>query len=230
MTKPDSKTITAKPKPPIDRPRDGVRTGRVIHSRTLPAAVFESMVKHLGCKPDSPAVQLAMDYAMDAIQRMDPRDPLEEMLLAQMLLTHMRVMRLNSLANQQTEPGKIRTVNEYADRATNTYRRLMLALAEYRRPPLAAGAPTVGQANIAHQQVVQNFHGPAQPGGGNENATNEQGCIHQPDTCRPTLSADTGGAGIPAGERPAGAALGSVHGSTDASGQGTGKDERPQAR
>ncbi len=93
------------------------------------------------------------------------------MLIAQLLFTHSRITRLTYLANQQDSPKSIAILNEYADRATNTYRRQMLALAEYRKPPRQGDTIAfVNQANIAGQQVVQNG------GRADEKSTNEQGC------------------------------------------------------
>ena len=57
-------------------------------------------------------------YAEDLLERMAPRDPMEEMLVNQALLAYARVMHLSSLANQQTTLDAIRIVNEYADRAS----------------------------------------------------------------------------------------------------------------
>jgi hypothetical protein len=47
-------------------------------------------------------------------------------------------------------------INEACGRAANTYRRLMLAIAEYRRPAGAEAPVAIRQASIAKQQVVQN--------------------------------------------------------------------------
>lgn len=105
------------------------------------------------------------------VEKMAPRDPVEEMLVSQLMLIHGRVVRLSHLAQQQLDYDQIRNINELADRASNTYRKLALALAEYRRPAKGSSVTEIQQANIANQQVVMNgcTHEP-------ENATNEQGC------------------------------------------------------
>jgi hypothetical protein len=109
-------------------------------------------------------------YVDDCMERMAPRDPVEELLVSQLLLTHGRVVRLSHLAQQQLNYEQIRNINELADRASNTYRKLALALAEYRRPARGSPITAIQQANIANQQVVMNGHTHEQ-----ENATNEQG-------------------------------------------------------
>jgi hypothetical protein len=85
----------------------------------------------VGMLPE-PLAQSSMLYVDDLIERMAPRDPAEEMLVVQLVLTHARVLYLTDVANRQERLESIRTVHEYADRASNTYRRLMLALADYR--------------------------------------------------------------------------------------------------
>jgi len=173
----------------------------------------------------------AMLYARDMLERMATRDPMEEMLIAQALAAHARVMHLTSLANTQERLESIRTVHEYADRATNTDRRLMLALAEYRKPPRAGDSFTaIKQANIAGQQVVMNSEKSPR-----ENATNEQGSSHAhtnhhaPKTPE-ALPADTGGPGIPASVRGPRAAVGASHGPDDTRGQGPKPVERLETR
>jgi len=105
------------------------------------------------------------------MERIAPRDPVEEMLVSQLLMTHARVVRLSHLAQQKLSYDEIKNINELADRASNTYRRLMLGLAEYRRPARGTPINEIQQANIANQQVVMNGCTHER-----ENATNEQGC------------------------------------------------------
>ena len=88
---------------------------------------------------------------------MKPRDVIEEMLIVQMAWTHARLARLSAVAMDQTQTQNVRVVNEAADRAANTFRRQMLALAEYRKPPRSDAFVAIKQANVAAQQVVQNL-------------------------------------------------------------------------
>jgi hypothetical protein len=106
---------------------------------------------------------------LDLFERFKPRDSIEEMLVAQMIQTHARLMYLNTFAHQQKNIKWAVMMHEAADRAANTFRRQMLALSEYRRPPREKSFTAIGQANIAHQQVVQNRISE------NANTTNEQG-------------------------------------------------------
>jgi hypothetical protein len=170
--------------------------------------------------------QSSVAYAEDLLERMAPRDPAEEMLITQMLMAQVRTLHLTSLANQQTELDSLRVVNEYADRASNTYRRLMLALAEYRRPARAGDSFTaIAQANIAGQQLVVNERDQF------EKATNEQERDQDGDRENPpALSADPGGTEVTAGVSPQGPALEVLHRSANDEGQSTKSDERLEAR
>jgi hypothetical protein len=98
-------------------------------------------------------------FVDDCVERMAPRDPVEELLISQLLLTHGRVVRLSHLAQQKLSYDEIRNLNELADRASNTYRKLMLALAEYRRPARGSSITAIQQANIANEQVVMKWMG-----------------------------------------------------------------------
>ena len=80
----------------------------------------------------------------------------EEMLVIQAAWTHARLARLSSIAHSQENRENLQAVHEACDRAANTFRRQMLALAEYRRPAQANSFVAIRQANVASQQVVQN--------------------------------------------------------------------------
>ncbi|MCE2968097.1 MAG: hypothetical protein ACK55O_02975 [Phycisphaerales bacterium] len=159
-----AKPLTA---PPAAKSPDDLAHARAVHGAAVPSAIYGSaLTTLLGEEFQAESIT----YARDAITRMAPRDAAEEMLIVQLLLTHARVMRLTTLANQASAAESLRILNEYADRASNTYRRLMLALAEYRRPPRTGDTfAVVKQANIASQQVIQNHENTTR------NATNEQG-------------------------------------------------------
>ena len=156
---------------------------REVHGKAMAGIVYANALTHRIAKmfPKS-LTKSALVYMDDLIKRMAPRDPVEEMLVVQMLLTHARVLHLTDWANRQESLEKLRGVNECADRASNTYRRLMLALPEYRHPPSMSSFTAIGQANFATQQLIQTNEAGT--------TTNEQGCeAHQ----APLLSADTSG-------------------------------------
>lgn len=209
---------------------NSARTRQLMHGRIAPAAVYANALtpRLLYVLDELERPGEAMDYAKTLIEKMNPRDPAEEMLVAQMLMAHVRVLHLTDIANKQETLNAIRTVNECADRASNTYRRLMLGLAEYRRPPRASDSFTaIRQANIAGQQVIQN-HENAQP----KNATNEQGSgapSRLPEGPA-AISVDTGRAGFAENDRCQGEALGTINGAKNEHRKGPRPAKRDEAR
>lgn len=197
---------------PSPKPVDGTMPfAQLIHGRVVPGGVYRAALEPLLGETLETLPEPSF-YAQSVIANMAPRDAAEEMLIAQLLFAHARVMRLTEMANRQTGVDAMRVVHEYADRASNTYRRLMLALAEYRRPPRAGDTfAVVKQANIAGQQVIQNH----------ENSTtiktNEQGITRGPEDnqCAPSgpqaLPADAGRVGIPAFIHPTRETMDPVH-------------------
>jgi hypothetical protein len=104
-----------------------------------------------------PFIDTAIDYLKDTVERMQPRDELERMLIEQSLWLHTRIARLSVQAANSTGEKSVRILNEAADRATNTFRRHMLALKEYRsarRPKVFMPIRSAQIGNMAGQQVV----------------------------------------------------------------------------
>lgn len=205
---------------------------RQLHGVGIPSVIYEiAMRPSLGEQGED----ATSAYARDVIARMAPRDAAEEMLVAQLLFAHARVMRLTELANRQTGVEALRVLHEYADRASNTYRRLMLALAEYRRPPRSGDTfAVVKQTNIAGQQVIQNHEKPT------TNPTNEQGFSSAGEpapatradvpAAPPALPADTGRAAFASFLRPPRETMDAVHRPPDVRRQGPVPRERDEAR
>lgn len=94
-------------------------------------------------------------FLRDLEENLGCRDHVERMLLQQMYVTHLRIMTLqNQLYRARPTFETLRTLGDLLERASNTYRRQMLALAEYRTP--RASATFIKQLNQANQQVIQN--------------------------------------------------------------------------
>lgn len=132
----------------------------------------------------------AIKHARDMLEQMGARDPLEAMLLNQALWTHARVAHLNVLVSQAGSVDHKRILSEAADRASNTFRRQMAALKDYRQEPAL-----LKQTNIAGQQIVQNNLGTC-PGDQKKNVSNEQGC-HDVPTEAKSLPTDRGRQAVP---------------------------------
>lgn len=206
-------------------PTKDPEAARFIHLNAVGSAAYMNCVNQrlAGMVGSSDVLGGVVLYMNDVLARMQPKDPLEEMLIVQAVVAHARALHLSELACRQTDIETVRIVNEYADRASNGFRRLMLGLAEYRRPPAASAFMAIKQANLANQQVIQNHENAAE-----RNATNEQGC--RPAQAPAALPADPRGAGIAPGIGTAGEAVDAVHRSKDPGRQGPIQPKRPQAR
>lgn len=197
-----------KPANELDKPA----ADRVDHGATVAFNLYRWQMQAIG---GDDLADSANRHAIELVKRMKPRDPLEEMLVQQCLWTHARVARLSHLATVQTQAENLKTLNDAADRAANTYRRLMLALAGYRNPRRDSINVVAGQANVAEKQV-------------NITATNEKGIEHE--TAAKMLSTDAGRPGFTPPLKPTGEAVAVGHRAKNAGRQGAKPDERAEAR
>jgi len=175
----------------------------------------------------------AFQYVMATFDRIKPQDPFEEMLIAQTLATHSRMMYLSRIMLDITEIEVIQRISEAADRAANTFRRQMLALREYRRPTKTVHF--IRQSNVAGQQIVSNSFSES------GNSTNEQGFNHEqlhqqhqaPTNHQPgptALPTDEGRVDPLAGVSRKGETVDTQHGTEDRGRKKQVKDERPETR
>jgi hypothetical protein len=88
-----------------------------------------------------------------------PQDPAEEMLVAQMVATCYRGLRLARDATVQSDPKWAELHYNHADRAFNLFRRQFQTLSDYRRPR-SSSFTAIRNANFAAQQVIQSIAGP----------------------------------------------------------------------
>jgi hypothetical protein len=95
--------------------------------------------------------------ALNFHKQMQPKDALEKLALTQALLAHARAAYLTKLLSDQTEAVTLGIVSEACERAAGTFTRLVRAVSEYRQPKTPTTSVSIGQANVANQQVIQNF-------------------------------------------------------------------------
>jgi hypothetical protein len=136
----------------VEAPAGQVESETIAWARELAALNF----RNIATRPEERGLPIAGQIekiAQDLILRFKPKDPIEEMLIAQMIWVHARVAKLVTRATAQSNIKWYALMGEQCDRATNLFRRQMLALAEYRRPR-GRSFTAIRQANIAGQQVV----------------------------------------------------------------------------
>ena len=197
------------------------RVARELYTTYLGAHVLTEQTAFM-MAPGATAKDAAMAFIDVLRESLQPRDPFEELLNVQYAWTHARLGKLSIQAANQELTANVRVVNEACDRAANTSRRLMLALAEYRRPPRQDQFVAIKQANVAAQQVVQNHVEHRAKG---RKDANEQGCA-----APAAVPAVPGGAGGAAGLRLPEPAIAVEHGADVAGGQGAVEPQRDAAR
>ena len=203
----DAPASTGEANPPI-LPTDATtlrQLAKYNYLDVVAAAVLKSQCELKGLDPAT-AEKVSLAYVESLQKSIKPRDAVEEMLVLQMAWTHGRLGHMSSLATQQTSRENIRTVHDACDRAANTYRRQMLALAEYRRPARSDNFTVVKQANVANQQLVNNAQ---DPNSAKPIASNELGST-------PALPHVAEGIEFPAPVRPESQALAAEHRPEDA--------------
>jgi hypothetical protein len=126
---------------------------------SLAVRIYCQMMDNL-VKKQSPRHQRLQKDAEDLLRRIDPQDPIEQMLSEQIIWMHARLAFLNYFASIQTKKSPMQLMHSAADRLANTLRRHMMAFADYRNPGRKRFT-AVRQANIAHQQIVSNHSQPA---------------------------------------------------------------------
>lgn len=86
------------------------------------------------------------------VKALNPRDPLERMLIEQMMFCYERVAQLSSMAALQTPIATMLAIHDQCDKAMTAYRRSMLAPKQYRNG--SGSKLTLRQVNQAEQQNV----------------------------------------------------------------------------
>jgi hypothetical protein len=89
-------------------------------------------------------------------KQMRPKDPLERLAHTQILMAHARTAWLSQLATRQKDVKALAIILEACDRASSVFAKLMRATSEYREPKSPTTTVSIGQANVADQQFVQN--------------------------------------------------------------------------
>jgi hypothetical protein len=98
-------------------------------------------------------LSLIADALAHFVEQMKPRDALEKLAVEQLLLTHVRVLRLSQQASKQSSPDMIKILNDAVDGASGTFRRLMTAFRDCRKPPREQAVVAIRQGNVGEQQI-----------------------------------------------------------------------------
>lgn len=146
-------TAITPPTPPQGSREEEKAYARSIHGSLLAGVVYRDQMRFV--VDGSTYEETALDYAEDFVDRVGPQNALEAILAAELLWSHTRAAALSIRACRETGPQRLRTINQAADGASNTSRKLVRALTDCRRPR-RGGDTFINQANLAGQQVVNN--------------------------------------------------------------------------
>ncbi len=78
----------------------------------------------------------------------EPTDPIERMMVEQMILAHHRIAHLYSRADLTQTPEYAKLLNGSANRLLGEFRRLALAIKAYRLPPASRSFAVIAQQNV----------------------------------------------------------------------------------
>lgn len=194
---PPAKGIISDPKEQAAIAAKDPQSLRLLHGQRFSGHILRSgYVETIGAA--SALDETALAFVTDTLKQMEPRDPLERMLIEQMLWTHVRIGRLTKQAMAQERIEPLQVAHEAADRALNAFRRHMLALQEYRTPKPAASFTAIKQQNIA---LMNGPNAPKPIESQKQNPSNEKDATH--DAQPKALPADTGTISLPAFIHPA---------------------------
>jgi hypothetical protein len=156
-------------------------------------------------------------------EHMQSKDGLEGLAISQLLVTHTRIMWLTKMLSEQTNTKAIATISASIDSALSTFVRLMRAVDEYRRPRSPGTTVSIGQANVASNQVVQNIQNQeVTPKYGNQTkSAPDQAAINTA-----IVPANTKRIAVTPGDHQTGKALDQKHGTKEPRRKGSGGNER----
>ena len=196
-------------------------TGDKLPPDFLGTAAYLLMAEKMSLGPE--LLEAAGLGAISFQEHMQSKDGLERLAISQLLVTHGRVMWLSKLLTEQTNTKAIATISASIDSALSTFVRLMRALDEYRRPRGPNTSVSIGQANVASNQVVQNIQNQeVTPKYGNQTkSAPDQAAINTA-----IVSANTKRTAVTHSDYQTGKALDKKYGTKEPRRKGPGSDER----
>lgn len=138
--------------------KEGLRRDRekaaILQHRTTACYLYAALSKSLGGGFAIWSCQLYLDKLLE--EAGSPNDPVERMLVEQLALAHHNLGRLYLQAAQAATTEEAEVFNTAAARLLAEFRRLALALREYRAPMTPKEVTMIGQQNVAKglQQIA----------------------------------------------------------------------------
>jgi hypothetical protein len=195
------------------------------HPLTLPGVAYIHFSGQMGLPHE--LADAAASASFEFLEEMCPRDALERLALSQLLLVHGRVAWLSKLLPAQPDAESLGIVSEACERALGSFGRLMRSFRDYREPKNSSTTVSIGQANVAGQQVVQNLMKEER-----REKNDEQTRIRRETgaASRPPLPPHEGRIALPADRHSTKPAVDKKHGSKNGRRKGAGSDECSPSR
>ena len=126
----------------------------VIKELSTASVLATCLSKTMGMTLHSGAFKAYLDDVLAAAR--STQDPVERMLIEQLVLAHHRIGELHAQSAVAETPQVIETFNAAASRLMAEFRKMTLALREYRSPTAAPNITVVKQQNVAagDQQIA----------------------------------------------------------------------------
>ena len=195
-----------------------------MHPNFVGNLAYISMCEAMGISGDF--LEAAVPSSIGFLEQMRPVDPLDGLALTQAYVAHARAAWLAKLATTQTNPQSLCLISEASGRASNTFARLMSAIQQYRRPAATTTTVSIGQANLAGQQVVQNVLKQGDQEDGDQTRIGQSG----PTAKAAALLPNAERTALSAISRQADAAVDEEHRTPESRRKGAGQSKRVSAR
>jgi hypothetical protein len=155
-------------------------------------------------------------------EHMEASDGLERLAISQILVTNARVMWLSKLLTEQTNTKAVGIISAAIDSGVSTFTRLIRTLDEYRRPRIANTTVSIGQANVAGNQLVQNIQNQeVTPKHGNQTKIG----LNRTPISAEVVPANTRGIAVTPNSHPTNTTVDKKHRATEPRRKGSGSDE-----
>lgn len=135
--------------------RKAMREADVIRDIAFPAALASAVP--LGDAAGPSGWKLYRDQLLK--EAGNPTDPIERMMIEQLALAHFRVGRLHTRVAEARTVDEVKAFSAAATRLTGEFRRLALAIRQYRQPVQTKHFTVVRQQNVAENQQIAYLEG-----------------------------------------------------------------------
>lgn len=134
-------------------PAEAEKSAKVIEEVCVPAALFSVLESPDGAFTSPAGAKLYVDNFVCKSRKLN--DPVEDVIVQQIVLMHHRLVRLHEQASHTKSPEATKILNGATARLTAELRRMVLALRTYRSPIVTKSVQFVKLQAVAEKQDVR---------------------------------------------------------------------------